>query len=121
MAYVKRDARGTIVAVYAEPVEAGLQEIADDDPDLQTFLAFSQMSSGSKLEWLESDLSLARVLEDLIDVLIEKKVILFTDFPEGAQKKLLARRGLRKEFSYVESLFGEDEAGFGDAGDEGFL
>lgn len=35
---------------------------------------------------------------------------MFTDFPAGAQKKLLERRGLRKEFLYVEDLFvgGED-------------
>jgi hypothetical protein len=61
-----------------------------------------------------SDLALARVMEDLIDVLIEKGVIMFTDFPEAAQKKLLERRGFRKEFSYVQNLFGDDQGGLGD-------
>jgi len=32
---------------------------------------------------MESDLALARVIEDLIEVLIDKKLIMFTDFPKG--------------------------------------
>ena len=50
---------------------------------------------------------------------------MFTDFPAGAQRKLLDPRGLRKEFALVEDLFGEgdDEAFEGvDTGeDEGGL
>ena len=53
-------------------------------------------------------------------MLIDKKVIMFTDFPEGAQKKLLDRRGLRKEFDMVEDLFGEGEEPF-EGGDSGLL
>jgi len=48
----------------------------------------------------------------------------FTDLPMAAQKKLLARRGLRKEFAYVEDLFGGDETDFEGAGSDdegGFL
>ena len=47
-------------------------------------------------------------------------MILFTDFPEGAQTKLRERRGLRKELSYVEGLFGEDGGEF-DNGEGGLL
>ena len=56
-------------------------------------------------------------------MLIDKKVIMFTDFPEGAQKKLLDWRGLRKEFDMVEDLFGDGEEPFegGDGGDGGLL
>jgi hypothetical protein len=43
----------------------------------------------------ESDLAIARVLEDLIDVLILRGVIQFTDLPEAAQSKLLSRRQTR--------------------------
>jgi hypothetical protein len=68
---------------------------------------------------MESDLALARVIEDLIEVLIDKKLIMFTDFPKGAQRKLLDRRGLRKEFDLVEDLFGEGEDDNFDAIDTG--
>ncbi|MDD2918538.1 hypothetical protein [Rhodoferax sp.] len=43
----------------------------------------------------QSDTSLVRVLEDLIDVLINRGVIQFTDLPEAAQAKLLERRETR--------------------------
>lgn len=42
-----------------------------------------------------SDVGLARVLEDVIDVLITRGVIQFTDLPEAAQSKLLERRETR--------------------------
>ena len=43
----------------------------------------------------QSDTAIARVLEDLIDVLITRGVIQFTDLPEAAQDKLLSRRQTR--------------------------
>jgi len=47
----------------------------------------------------QSDTSLVRVLEDLIDVLITRGVIQFTDLPEAAQAKLLERRETRANLS----------------------
>ena len=75
-------------------------------------------------DWAQSDLGLVRVIEDLIEVLIDKKLIMFTDFPPGAQRRLLDRRGLRKEFDLVEDLFGGGEeivVGDGDGEDSGLL
>jgi hypothetical protein len=113
MPYVKLDENNHIVTVYAEPVHDAV-EVAPDDPALKEFLfrAHPELEQREKLE--KSDLALARVMEDLIDVLIEEGVIMFTDFPEMAQKKLLERRGFRKEFSYVQNLFGNEEGGLGD-------
>ena len=113
MPYVYRDAEGAIAAVYEQPVEGG-EEVAVDDSAL---IAFIQKNVTD--EWVQSDLALARVMEDLIEILIDKKVMMFTDFPEGAQKKLLERRGFRKEFSYVEGLFGDDEFGGDDSDNSG--
>ncbi len=47
----------------------------------------------------ESDSGLARVAEDLIDILISRGVIQFTDFPPAAQAKLLERRQTRSTLS----------------------
>ncbi len=115
MPYAYRDQNGAILAVYEQPVE-GCDEVAPDDPALKAFILKNIPAAGGG-DWVQSDLQLARVLEDLIEVLIDKKLIMFSDFPTGAQKKLLERRGLRKEFSYVEDLFvgGED---FDDSGDD---
>ncbi len=121
MPFVYRDANGGIVAVYEQPVEGG-EEVAADDPALRAFIHKNLPAAPALDDWAQSDLALARVLEDLIDVLIEKKVFMFTDLPEGAQKKLLERRGLRKEFTYVEQLFGDDDENYdGGSDSEGFL
>ena len=117
MPYVYRDAQGAIAAVYDQPVDGG-EEVAVDDPALTAFIQKNLPTVPSD-EWVQSDLALARVMEDLIEILIDKKVLMFTDFPEGAQKKLLERRGFRKEFSYVEGLFGDDELGGDDSDNSG--
>lgn len=122
MPFVKRNADGGIIAVYQDKAEEGLQHVHPDDADLEHFIHSNSTAGDRQHEWLESDLALARVLEDLIDLLIEKGTIRFTDFPEAAQKKLLARRGLRKEFAYVESLFSVDDYYDPDSGsDNGLL
>ena len=120
MPFVYRDAAGHIVAVYQEAVE-GCDEVSSDDPALKAFIQHN-MPTVAADDWVQSDLALARVLEDLIEILIDKKVMMFTDFPEGAQKKLLERRGLRKEFSYVEDLFvSDDDPESGGHSSSGFL
>lgn len=119
MPYVFVDAEGQVAAIYAEPVE-GAVEVAADDPRLVDFINRTDPNRAQREEWIQSDLSLARVIEDLIDVLIEKKVFMFTDLPEGAQQKLLERRGLRKEFAYVDDLFGDQtDYGPGEGNNQG--
>lgn len=50
----------------------------------------------SHLSLADSDAGLARVTEDLIDILITRGLIQFTDFPPAAQAKLLQRRQTRE-------------------------
>ena len=120
MPFVRRNTEGKIDAVYDHPEGGATEELPADDPEVAEFLGFDLQAKFQQDEWLQSDLALARVIEDVIDVLIEKGVISFTDLPEGAQMKLIKRQGLRSELSYVASLFGEGEED--DDGDgEGFL
>jgi len=121
MPFVHKDAAGNILAVYTEAVD-GTQQVAPDDPALKAFIQKNISGAEGGDDCMQSDLALARVIEDLIEVLIDKKVIMFTDFPAGTQKKLLDRRGLRKEFDLVEDLFGSGDEGFGtDDPEEGGL
>ena len=124
MPFVKRNADGGITAVFHERTEDTLEEVPADNIELAAFLADEGLPDMPRAEWLESDLGLARVLEDLIDVLIDKNVITFTDLPAEAQNKLLKRRGLRSSFSYVETLFSEEDDLAADGGrddGEGYL
>lgn len=51
------------------------------------------------------------MLEDLIDVLIDKNIITITDFPQSVIDKLLARQAFRKRFASRAGmeLNGDDE------------
>ncbi|MCW8914905.1 MAG: hypothetical protein OQK24_03510 [Magnetovibrio sp.] len=124
MPYVMRNAEGHIIAVLSEEVE-GSEFVAANDRQLSFFLSQESPEKVAQKELMESDLGLIRVFEDLINVLIEKGVIMFNDLPEPAQNKLLARSGLRQEFSYVDELFNPgDEEEFlppPDDDGEGFL
>ena len=123
MPYVMRNADGLIIAVLSEAVE-GSEMVGSNDPDLGRFLSADSPEQRAQRELMESDLGLIRVIEDLINVLVERGVIMFNDFPEPVQRKLLSRSGLRKEFSYVDDLFNADDNQFlppPDEDGEGFL
>lgn len=57
----------------------------------------------------DSDAAVARVTEDLIDILITRGVIQFTDFPPAAQVKLLQRRHTRESLSNRLKLLDDGE------------
>ena len=86
---------------------------------LEDFLMQGDEEAQQGRNLIESNLGLARVLGDLTDLLIEKGAFRFTDRPDAAQNKFLSRRGLRKKFSYVESLFGTDDEELPEGGDGG--
>lgn len=58
----------------------------------------------------DSDADLARVTEDLISLLVQKGIILFTELPEAVQVKLLDRERLREQLGKVNiSILSEDD------------
>lgn len=120
MPYIMRNGEGRIIAVLSEQVE-GAEFVAANDHELTSFLQNDSPEARAQQELLESDLGIIRILEDLIDILIERGVIMFSDFPEPAQRKLLARRGLRKEFAYMDDLFGEEDGTLPNAEEDGLF
>ena len=91
--FVKRNADGVIVAVSSEATAEIPEPLPPSDPELAAFLLGSEAGGMAGLE--QSDRELARVLEDLIDLLIENGVIQFTELPPAAQAKILGRKGMR--------------------------
>jgi hypothetical protein len=55
-----------------------------------------------------SNIQLARVLEDLISILIERSLISYTDFPSAAQKRLNERQTLRHK-NNLHTLLSDDD------------
>ena len=116
MPFIRRDASGKIEAVGLVRTEDLGEEIPLENADLQRFLAENVIEAIGMKEWVASDLAFVRVVEDLLDVLIEKGTFRITDLPDAAQTKIMNRRGLRKHLAYVESLFGGEEPAPEDSG-----
>ena len=91
MPYIRRNAEGTIVALLAEPALDASENLSSIDAEVLAFL-----SAGGSVETFRTlDLDFVRVTEDLIQALIEKGVLAFTDLPHEAQEKLRARASFR--------------------------
>lgn len=108
MPFVARDGTGQIVAIYAAAQEGAREQLSADDPAVQAFIGAARAGAGdgARDRLLESDLQLVRVLEDLINVLIAKRIILFTDLPPAARAKLGYRRGLREKMADLGGIMG---------------
>ena len=106
MPYVERNESGTVVAVASTPDAGGGKKefLPLEHADVLQFLAAlaaGKDGDGSSLALIASDLRMIRVIEDVVDLLIQKNVIIFSDLPPAVQTKLLQKRGQR------ERLFGK--------------
>ncbi len=104
MPYIKRDEQGKVVAVSLVVSEGFDEELSGDSPELSAFLANQQAANSLD----ESDQDFVRVLEDVVELLIAKGVILFTDLPQSAQEKIMRRQRLRSEIGGKLDLIGDD-------------
>ena len=105
MPFVKRDESGKIDAVSINE-SADFAEFLDaESAELEVFLENTRPSADSLRE---SDSDLVRVLEDLIEMLTAKGVIMFTELPESAQQKILFRKRLRKDRTNALDLLGDE-------------
>lgn len=100
--FVKRNANGEIIAI-SKIVEGDIAEfVADDASELVGFLRGEKSAEQFALE--QTDQAMARVMEDVVSLLVEQGVIRFTDLPSVAQNKLLARRELRGKRQGIQLL-----------------
>jgi hypothetical protein len=111
--YIQRDAQGQVCAIRRDAPAASQSAYwhAVDSGDAEA-VAFMQLMGADAVNPLAStDLGLARVTEDLIDLLIDKGLIRFTDLPEGAQAKLMERRTRRASLNRLSLLEDDGDAG----------
>ncbi|MDR3213510.1 MAG: hypothetical protein LBT71_06285 [Azoarcus sp.] len=95
--YVRKGPDGRIAALSRSVPDddPGWSASASDAPEVQTFIKELSGAGGDALD--NSDLPFVRVLEDVIDILVDRAVIRFTDLPLPAQTKLLQRRRRRQQ------------------------
>ena len=98
MPYVSRTPEGKIEAVFDQPGPCAEEKMGLENQELLEFLSQDALKDYYARHLLENtDKSVIRVLEDLIEVLLAKNLIAFTDLPAPAQEKLLSRQEARDE------------------------
>jgi hypothetical protein len=109
MAYVKRDGQGRIIEVFDASTPGAEEYLSVNSEELVAFLKQSGNADNARVALSASDMTLIRVLEDLINTLIDKEVILFTDLPAAAREKLANREKIRGRLSDLDNLMGDDQ------------
>ncbi|MDH4582164.1 tryptophan synthase subunit beta [Pseudomonas sp. BN415] len=109
MVFVQRDEKGRVLRVEHEPFESMTQSMPANDPEVQSWFA-SRSLHDHLMSLQHSDLELVRVIEDLVQVLVSRGLMNYTDLPEPARHKLQHRAYARAQ---VEGLGGlvPDETG----------
>ena len=104
MIYVKRDKTGRVIAVSQEAMEGFEQTDESAASEINEVLA-----SATDSLFQNSDLEFIRVLDDVIDILIAKNLLLFTELPEAVQEKYTQRTQMRERRRESLNLLEDEE------------
>lgn len=94
MLYAKRNTQGQITSITSTPSD-DTEAIDNNDHELKKFFSLHNDDFTPDSFLNNSDIGNVRILDDLVDLLVRKNVIMFTELPAAAQKKLLSRRLVR--------------------------
>ena len=109
MPYVQRSEQGEITSLNDSPSNDNNEWLDNDHVDVLSFVRQGSQASVLKKSLDASDVEMARVLEDVIDILMEKQVFVFTELPEAVQDKLNKRKQLREDVNALTNLIAEEE------------
>lgn len=108
MPYIERDENNKIVAIHKQTPEGKpsqpVEELDSTMNEVLQFLLPDSWNLDSEKFLQQTDLSMVRVVEDLVSLLIEKNVIAFTELPEAAVTKILMRRRIREKMSDIGNI-----------------
>lgn len=103
MPFVIRDENGTITALYEQAKEQS-ESLAVDHPDVLDYLEQQRRIAAAKNLLSSSDAETVRVIEDLIDVLVDRRLIMLTDLPVPAQQKIINRQSTRQTLNRLDNI-----------------
>lgn len=109
MAYINRNTSGEIIAIFETSQTDGQEYVSIDNIELIEFIKRAASQNEAKSVLSTSDVELVRVLEDLINTLIDKNILHFTDLPLAAQSKLANREKIRGHLTSLDNLMADDE------------
>lgn len=112
MPYVSRGAEGLVSGIFLKPNPNATEFLPNDHPDILAFFGgvlpenLDQTALG---DLSQSDIAFIRVIEDVVDLLINKQIVTFTDLPEKARAKILERKDARGRLAGSNDLVVPDE------------
>ena len=109
MPYGKRNNKGKLIGIKDESDEIYQQWLSDDDSELLAFMQNTVKANELKQSLSVSDDEMIRVIDDLIGLLVEKQVFVFTELPEAVQIKLNTRTTMRSGINPLENLISESD------------
>ncbi len=111
MPYTIRNEQGEIVALTMLPNKKDDIPVDFRDPEVIQFLT-RDITTGNILdqfqELLPHDFQQIRIIEDLIDLLTAKGIILFSELPIAAQEKILNKKTKREKFNQKNDILVDD-------------
>lgn len=96
MIYLERDTQGKIIALRRE-YTPGMECRQSVDNEILEFLGHQKTDDAVLQILAATDVGIMRILEDLINLLISKNIIMSTELPEEAQNKLQQRQQIRQK------------------------
>jgi hypothetical protein len=96
MLYVARDSQGRISELHPMPFAGAKEGLPADNAEVLQFIHARWRQN----ELADLDREFVRAIEDTIELLITKGVILFTDLPGRVQDKLLRRKEIRSQTNF---------------------
>ncbi|MGR8939966.1 MAG: hypothetical protein ACU83P_00105 [Gammaproteobacteria bacterium] len=112
MPYVSRNDAGEIIGLHHAPPAVDSEWLDSDAPEISRFLQLAVSSQEAKQALTNTDADMSRVVEDLVDLLIAKKIFTFTELPEAVQRKLGSRKQLRKDMGTLFNLINKNDTIF---------
>jgi hypothetical protein len=111
MPYVKRDSANQIIGLNEDlnDPEAGKEWLPFHHPDICEYLKKISGPDESKAILVTTDQEMIRIIEDVVDLLVRKKIISITDLPEEAQRKLVTRDQVRMKLDRADKILADDD------------
>ncbi len=106
MLYTERDEQGNITAITTDSTKQNQSQPTNEE--LVEFLSSNGNLTSHEQVLSHMDSKFVRVLDDLIDLLVKKNIIMFTELPEKAQQKIFERKDVRHHLQ-EDSLLVEDD------------
>ncbi len=108
MIYVERNEQGNITSLSLTSSTTN-EEISVGSPELIEFIKHApNCDELTSLVLNRLDLDMVRVIEDLLDIMIDRDLLRFTDLPIPVQDKLMFKRKIRN-LNNENSILQEEE------------